>query len=435
MITKFNNILNLRKLWPIAATVMAAIIIQSCKEDDVTPPVVATLTTAQVGSIASTTAISGGEISSNGGGKIIARGVCWSTTSNPTIDGSKTSDGTGTGSYISSLTNLKPATLYYVRAYATNSVGTAYGNEVSFTTGATLPTVTTIAPTASTITNNSAKAGGEITNEGGAAITVHGVVLHTANDPSELSFSTSGGSTGEFTISLVQALAPNTTYFLRAFATNSVGTAYGEQVTFTTSDVVTDIDGNEYGVVQIGDKVWMQENLRVTRFSNGDAIPTTSPVTLDISGEAEPKYQWIYDNNNNILVHFGRLYTGYVAADARNVCPTGWHVPSNTEMANMNAALGGGSNNGDKLRRTEDFYWANINNMNATNESGFFATGSGMRTVSNGFSDIQLTARYWTTYHSDDAGAYWSVTAEHENGFGAYSGTYKYGLAIRCVKD
>ena len=97
-----------------------------------------TLTTAAITSIETTTAISGGIISSDGASNVTSRGICWSTNTNPTTADSKTSDGTGTGNFVSNLTGLLPNTTYYVRAYATNSVGTAYGNQVSFSTFETM---------------------------------------------------------------------------------------------------------------------------------------------------------------------------------------------------------------------------------------------------------------------------------------------------------
>jgi hypothetical protein len=98
------------------------------------PPVIPTVTTNAVSNITQTTASGGGNVTSDGGADVIERGVCWSTAQNPDITGSHTSDGTGTGIFVSSLTGLTEGTLYYVRAYATNSAGTAYGNEISFST-------------------------------------------------------------------------------------------------------------------------------------------------------------------------------------------------------------------------------------------------------------------------------------------------------------
>jgi len=109
--------------------------INSCKKDDEPEQTtVATLTTVEVSNITDTTATSGGNITDDGGSTITARGVCYSTSPNPTIADFTTSDGTGTGTFTSNLTGLSPNTTYYVRAYATNAVGTAYGNEISFST-------------------------------------------------------------------------------------------------------------------------------------------------------------------------------------------------------------------------------------------------------------------------------------------------------------
>lgn len=94
---------------------------------------------------------------------------------------------------------------------------------------------------------------------------------------------------------------------------------------------VKDIDGNAYRTITIGTQVWMAENLKTTRYRNGDLIETTTPATLDIEGERTPEYQWAYDGNESNVATYGRLYTWYVATDSRNVCPTGWHVPSDDE--------------------------------------------------------------------------------------------------------
>ena len=192
------------------------------------------LTSTAISNISSSAATSGGNISNDGGGTITSKGVCWSTSSNPTITNSKTNDGTGSGVFTSNLTSLIPNTLYYVRAYATNSVGTAYGNQVSFTTlsNIILPTLTTTA-----ISNNSSSAatsGGNISSDGGGTITSKGVCWSTSSNPTITNSKTNDGTgSGVFTSNLT-SLIPNTLYYVRAYATNSVGTAYGNQVSFTT---------------------------------------------------------------------------------------------------------------------------------------------------------------------------------------------------------
>ena len=197
------------------------------------------LTTTAITAITPTTASSGGNITESGGANVTARGVCWSTTQNPTIAGSHTTDGTGTGVFTSSLISLNPTTTYYVRAYATNSVGTSYGNELTFTTtsSATAPTVTTTAVTA--ITSSTATSGGNVTNSGGATVTARGVCWSTLHDPTTAnSHTTDGTGTGIFTSALT-SLNPSTTYYIRAYATNSVGTSYGTELTFVTLSATT----------------------------------------------------------------------------------------------------------------------------------------------------------------------------------------------------
>ena len=110
---------------------------------------------------------------------------------------------------------------------------------------------------------------------------------------------------------------------MRAYATNSGGTAYGEDVTFTTlsSNTVSDAEGNIYNIIGIGTQVWMAENLKTTRYRNGDLIGTTTSADLDITAEDTPKYQWAYNGNESNVATYGRLYTWYAVTDSRNVCP------------------------------------------------------------------------------------------------------------------
>jgi uncharacterized protein YcnI len=190
-----------------------------------------TVITAAVTNITQTTATSGGNVTSTGGTTVTARGVCWSTSSSPTITGSHTSDGTGSGTFVSNITGLTAGTLYYVRAYATNSVGTSYGNQLSFTT-LTLPTVTTAPVT--NITMTTATCGGNVTSDGGAAVTARGVCWSTSSSPTITGSHTSDGTgTGTF-VSSITGLTAGTLYYVRAYATNCEGTSYGNQQTFTT---------------------------------------------------------------------------------------------------------------------------------------------------------------------------------------------------------
>ena len=198
-----------------------------------TPP---TVTTNTVSNVSTTTATCGGNVTNSGSTSVTARGVCWSTSQSPTVSGSHTTNGSGTGSFTSSITGLTANTTYYVRAYATNSVGTAYGTQRTFTTEAgsgTPPTVTT--NTVSNVSTTTATCGGNVTNSGSTSVTARGVCWSTSQSPTVSgSHTTNGSGTGSFTSSIT-GLTANTTYYVRAYATNSVGTAYGTQRTFTTS--------------------------------------------------------------------------------------------------------------------------------------------------------------------------------------------------------
>ena len=201
-----------------------------------TNPGIPVLTTKGIESITGTTAISGGNITSDGGATITERGICWSTNTNPTISNSKTTNGIGSGSFTSNLTGLSPVTTYYVRAYAINSIGTAYGNQLSFTTSQWIPTLTTTPVTM--ITSGSAVSGGNITSDGGATVTERGVCWNTSVNPTTANFKTIDGSgTGSFT-SNIAGINPGTLYYIRSYATNSTGTAYGNELSFTSSAVM-----------------------------------------------------------------------------------------------------------------------------------------------------------------------------------------------------
>lgn len=196
------------------------------------------VTTANVTNIAQTSAKCGGTVTSDGGTAVTERGVCWSTSQNPTISGSHASSGTGTGDFTCDITNLTASTLYYVRAYAKNSKGTAYGEEVSFTTTAIPPDPPTVSTGSVTnITTTSATGGGNVTNDGGSAVTERGLCWSTSHNPTINGQHLAAGSgTGNYTATMTH-LSVNTKYYVRAYATNSVGTSYGDEVEFTTLTV------------------------------------------------------------------------------------------------------------------------------------------------------------------------------------------------------
>ncbi len=192
------------------------------------PPVVQTFA---VENITSHSATCGGEVTADGGADVTSRGICWSTLQNPTINDNYTNDGTGTGVFSSILTELSPNTSYYVRAYATNSIGTAYGQQTSFTTLTNLPEVST--GNITNITASSATCGGNVISDGGDIVTARGICWSTSQNPMlNDSHTEEGTGTGYFS-SNITGLTAGTTYYVRAYATNSAGTAYGQETFFT----------------------------------------------------------------------------------------------------------------------------------------------------------------------------------------------------------
>lgn len=194
-----------------------------------------TVTTDAAYNISTTTAQGGGNILSDGGAAVTARGLCWSTSPFPTTSDQTRAGGSGTGSFTATISGLTENTTYYIRAYATNSSGTAYGNQVSFSTSeaGVLATVTTDAVT--DITENSAVCGGNVTSEGGSSFTISGLCWDTSPHP-DLADSVKILSVGLGPFSTtITDLETDTTYYVRAFALNSNGTAYGDEVRFTPS--------------------------------------------------------------------------------------------------------------------------------------------------------------------------------------------------------
>ena len=253
-----------------------------------TLPVVATLAPS---SVTATTALGGGSVTSSGNSAVVRRGLCWSKLQYPTLANAYSVDGSGEGDFTSTMANLEVGTTYYVRAYATNGVGTAYGNQQTFTTLAGLPTVVTAAVT--DISPTTAVSGGSVADDGTFAVTQRGVCWSTSPDPTIANARTiDAGGLGTF-VSTVGGLTPGTTYYLRAYATNQNGTAYGEQRTFATPDghpVVSTTSATSIAATSAvcGGNVSSDGGFPVTArgvcYSTTPAPTTASPHTTDGSG-------------------------------------------------------------------------------------------------------------------------------------------------------
>ncbi len=201
----------------------------------ITPPSVAT---GSVSSRGYTQFTAGGNVTDDGGSTVTARGICWSTSTQPTLGNSYTNEGSGTGAFSSTANGLAQGTVYYYRAYAVNSAGTAYGAQFSVSTNyATVPSITTVSP--NSINPNYAYSGGSNISDGGSAITTKGVCWNTTGSPTIANSKTSNGSGTATFSSYMTGLSPGTTYYVRAYATNAMGTAYGNTYAFTTPTTVS----------------------------------------------------------------------------------------------------------------------------------------------------------------------------------------------------
>jgi len=197
--------------------------------------------------------------------------------------------------------------------------------------------------------------------------------------------------------------------------------------------MVRDYDGNVYGVVTIGTQKWMTENLKTTHYVNGDVIPDGTGAG-DISGEIEPKYWFAYEDNLDTVSIYGRLYTWYTVTDSRNVCPDGWHVPTDAEWTTLTTYLGGESVAGGKLKETGTTHWTTPN-TGATNSSGFTALPGGVRDLNGTFSGLGDYAYFWsaTEYDSSRAwgrGLYYNYSVVSRGFHWEYT-----GFSARCLKD
>lgn len=247
-----------------------------------------TITTSVATNITANAVTSGGNITETGGGEIISRGVCWSDHQNPTVSDNKTEDGNGSGQFQSQLTGLLPG-VYYARAYATNSAGTGYGNMVTFETEKTLPVLTT--KNVTDISAMGAVSGGAISSTGGGTISGRGICWSEMPNPTIINEKTSSTATsGSFSAAIAKA-APNTTYYLKAYATNEIGTGYGDEKTFTTSDAAyyTSFETGMTPVDWTGPFTVTNENAFDGSYSFksllGVTSTTTFTVTLSSSGQ------------------------------------------------------------------------------------------------------------------------------------------------------
>jgi uncharacterized protein (TIGR02145 family) len=416
------------------------------------PGNLAIISTLPIGNITSTSATSGGNITNNGGTPVTQRGIVWSTSPNPTTANYSTADSSLSVSYSSNLTGLTNNTTYYVRAYATNSAGTSYGNELSFTTASIF------IGSISTLNCSSANHYGNLISNT-ASSGVSSVIVYNGGNggPHNGQVVNSLGVTG-----LTATLAPGTfaidydslTYTITGTPSSSGIATFslnigGQTCTLTriiNSGIVTNpgpgvtFDGYSYPSIVLGNgQEWMAENLRTTVYSNGDSIPN---VTDDSEWSSLTTGAWAHYNNDILYENpYGKWYNWFTITDPRNVCPTGWHVPTDSEWSALINYLDPNSNGGNdntaggKMKSIGTQFWWSPNTA-ATNESGFSGYPSGNRTNA-GYCGGIGTESYWWSSSPDPYGSGWicSLVYNSSNAWTQHSTLANNGFPVRCLKD
>lgn len=403
----------------------------------------ASLNTVEPSSITSNSATSGGIINNNGNSNITRKGVCWSTEENPSLDDSCTDDGTGDENFSSSLTELTGETNYYVRAYAVNEVGTAYGSQYNFTTEqeVDIPSVNT--SSISSITDNSAQSGGNVTNNGGASVTARGVCWSDSQNPTTDDSCTSDGSgLGEFTSDITD-LNPDTDYFVRAYATNDLGTGYGEERNFITESDPKNGDwprDTETEIVDVTNpatgKTWMDRNLGASRAATS-ATDSEAYGDLYQWGRAADGHQKRNSNTSNVLSDSDQ--PGHVDFIIVSDHPYDWRSPQND---NLWQGVNGTNNpcpEGYRLP-TEAEWEAERISWSSNNSAGAFASplkqpDAGYRFYSSGsLRDVGSSGRYWSSTVSGAAAPYLLFYSSDAIVY-AFGSNRAFGRSVRCLKD
>lgn len=296
----------------------------------------------------------------------------------------------------------------------------------------TLPTLST--DNVFQITQTTAICGGVINSNGGAAITACGVCWSASQNPTTNDQHTANTILCSFTSSIT-GLTPLTNYFIRAYASNSSGTAYGNEVNFTTvenSGTIIDYDGNNYNTITIGSQVWMKENLKTTHYSDGTEIPNIT--NNEQWGYLSTGAYSFYDNNPFNDSIYGLLYNWYAVTSDRGLCPSGWHVSSDSEWTILINYLGGESVANSKLKETGNAHWAEPNEV-ASNQSGFTALPGGYRGF---FGTFYFTGKYgfwWSSIKYDSPPEWYRFIYSNDNYIHRGIGIKVNGLSVRCLKD
>jgi uncharacterized protein (TIGR02145 family) len=331
------------------------------------------------------------------------------------------------------------------RALTPQEITNLYNSQLPTQTSLCLPTITTTSP--SSVGVDTVVIGGDISNDGGSSIVLRGICYSTSPNPNMGNQRTEDGSgIGSFN-TILRGLISSTTYYARSYAKNSNGVVvYGNEVSFTTTaslpgvrcpgtPTVTDIDGNVYNTVQIGNQCWTQSNLKVTRYRNGDSIIAGLSNSL-WQGMFSGAYS-IYNNDSINDSLFGKLYNFYSVSDSRGLCPTGWHVSTDAEWNALEYYVGINPANALKstLLQPNPGGWLSPNN-GANNSSGFYGLPGGIRGGGNGSFSFSLSHGFWwSPSMSSSARSLGRVIRNVDQNVSRTSFTSTDGFSVRCLQN
>ena len=279
----------------------------------------------------------------------------------------------------------------------------------------------------------------------GSGVFERGIVWSSSPNPTLTSNKSIAGAGGFGFTHSFSSIDPNNIQYARAYARTSAGVYYSQERSFTPipglrcpgTPTVTDIDGNTYYTVQIGNQCWTQSNLKVNKYRNGDTIPTG--LSYSAWENTTSGAYAIYNNDPVNDGLYGKLYNHYAVTDSRGLCPTGWHVPSDSEWTTLENQLGGRfSNAGGALKSTATQPtpggWA-LPNTGATNSSGFTALPGGFRSFYGGFASMSYYGYWWSSSVSSGSDAWYRYLDGNDSYFYLFSDNRTFGFSVRCCRD
>jgi uncharacterized protein (TIGR02145 family) len=306
--------------------------------------------------------------------------------------------------------------------------------------------------------DTSAICGGEVLSDGSNSIIEKGICWsRTVNPTFENLHITSGPGSGKFSRTIT-VLDPNTQYYIRAYAINSKDTIYGNIVYLTTKPstqyifnpkliygTVSDKEGNSYKTIRIGNQTWMAQNLRATKFQNGNPIPSVSDIQTWLKSSSPCQSAYSFNENSDTLSKYGRYYNWQSVIDKRNIAPTGWHVATENDwdtlwgylIANGYNYKGNSTDSDIAKALASQSGWENFDSWSVgylqfwNNKSGFSALPAG---ILNDQPNLPYESAYWWSY-SESPNFNCRYLSYKSNLMISTSVSPKYGLSVRCVKD